>query len=175
MDDEFEEIRIDANNVIRKRKPKPSKGETNYHPESETQETFEAEIVDPEKVVMSHEETKSTEEHSMYTNPALPVTVGASDFHDRRNGFEPADAALVQSNNLATLAAQIANSNQMNVQFMAQQSKENALLTSAMLGHMSKLESAITATSNGGGEKLIDNLILLSIVNRLFPPTPPAA
>lgn len=75
---------------------------------------------------MSHEDKQG--ESSMYTNPALPVTVGAGDFHDRHHGFEPADAALVQSNNLSNIQNQIAFGQHMLNESVSRNSKENALL-----------------------------------------------
>jgi hypothetical protein len=117
------------------------------------------------------------ESKSMYTNPALPVTVPAyGGFNGYHDGFKPADAALVQSNNLATLAAQIANSNQQNTQFMAQLSKDNALLVS---GAMNQLNATVATLAAGGGalgghQRLFDDVILLGVLSRIFPPTPPA-
>lgn len=63
---------------------------------------------------------------SGFTNPALPVTVSGGDFG--HNGFEPADAALVQSNNLAILGTQINFGMQMLQNTICQNSKDDALL-----------------------------------------------
>lgn len=68
----------------------------------------------------------------MFTNPALPVVTGAG-FGGFGGGFpftgfQPADAALVQSNNLAILSNQIATGFQILNNSVSQNSKENALL-----------------------------------------------
>jgi len=72
-----------------------------------------------------------SEGESMFTNPALPVVTGAGfgGGYGWHQGFQPADAALVQSNNLAILGTQMNFGFQMMQQTVSQNSKENALLT----------------------------------------------
>ena len=71
-------------------------------------------------------------ESSMFTNPALPVVTGAG-FGGFGGGFpfvgfQPADAALVQSNNLAIITNQIAMGFQLLNQNVSDNSKQDALI-----------------------------------------------
>jgi hypothetical protein len=114
--EDFEENKINEYYTLRKVKQKPKIVDTS---------TIEEEL---EENYMHHEtKEQEGEMNSMFTNPALPVVTGAGDFH-RGRGFEPADAALVQSNNLAVIQSLIAQNNQMINESISRNSKENALI-----------------------------------------------
>jgi hypothetical protein len=151
-------------------------------------------LIQSEIVSMEHETKSQMEEtKSMYTNPALPVTVpafggyGGLGAAEAFSGFRPADAALVQSNNITTLTSQMALQNQMLVESINRNSKENALLvkdsitealkTSGVGIFSNPITAQVAASVPSSSDKLIENIILLSLVTRLLPPitTPPAA
>jgi hypothetical protein len=75
-------------------------------------------------------DNESSQGDSMFTNPALPVVTGAGigNGYGYDCGFKPADAALVQSNNLAILSSNMTMGFQLLNNSVSQNSKENALI-----------------------------------------------